>query len=154
MHQTCMQYSTTVILQRTNHVTFTSAALMTRYYFDDLSWSGAAPANIQWISKTKKRAVKLSILMHPLHQTRPDDMRGCRRRVTCPMADSLRYRLGIRVTGYRHGSVRGWRRGAMIQDLTSRGAEPSTQLIDGSLEAEESRFSECSRKVKRGIVRE
>ncbi|GBP40518.1 hypothetical protein EVAR_30577_1 [Eumeta japonica] len=42
---------------------------------------------------------------HPtvLHRTRPGDMRGCRRRVTCLMGDSLRDRLGI-VTEYRHGS--------------------------------------------------
>ncbi|GBP61269.1 hypothetical protein EVAR_52757_1 [Eumeta japonica] len=39
-----------------------------------------------------------------LHQTRPDEIRGCRRRVTCPIRDSSRDRLGIGVTGYLHGS--------------------------------------------------
>ncbi|GBP52554.1 hypothetical protein EVAR_39077_1 [Eumeta japonica] len=34
----------------------------------------------------------------------PDDTRGCRRLVTCPMGDSLRDRLDIGVTGYRYGS--------------------------------------------------
>ncbi|GBP02166.1 hypothetical protein EVAR_64393_1 [Eumeta japonica] len=41
---------------------------------------------------------------HFCHRTRPEDTRGCRRRVTCPMGDSLWDCLGIGVTGYRHGS--------------------------------------------------
>ncbi|GBP09351.1 hypothetical protein EVAR_5780_1 [Eumeta japonica] len=38
------------------------------------------------------------------HRTRPNDTLGCRRRVTCPIGDSLSNRLSIEVTGYRHGS--------------------------------------------------
>ncbi|GBP26101.1 hypothetical protein EVAR_15114_1 [Eumeta japonica] len=58
-----------------------------------------------------------------LHRTRPDDTREYRRRATCPMGDSLRDRLGIGATGYRHGSgpfylpgaeAAGWSRGAMV----------------------------------------
>ncbi|GBP19578.1 hypothetical protein EVAR_102126_1 [Eumeta japonica] len=60
----------------------------------------------------------LSELSAELHDTR-----GCRRRVTCPMGDSLKDRLGIEVTGYRQGSgsfyqpgvePAGWSRGAMV----------------------------------------
>ncbi|GBP69225.1 hypothetical protein EVAR_96739_1 [Eumeta japonica] len=53
----------------------------------------------------------------------PNDTQGYRRRVTCPIGDSLRHRLSVGITGYRHGSglfylpgteAAGWSRGAMV----------------------------------------
>ncbi|GBP23493.1 hypothetical protein EVAR_12773_1 [Eumeta japonica] len=70
----------------------------------------------------KRKTQMLKGLLYAEHM-QPDDTRGCRRRVTCPMSDSLRDRLGIGVTGYRHGSgpsylpgaeAAAWSRGAMV----------------------------------------
>ncbi|GBP45264.1 hypothetical protein EVAR_29012_1 [Eumeta japonica] len=67
--------------------------------------------------------IRRPLVIIKLHRTRPGKTRGCRRRVTCPMGDSLRDRLAIGVTRYRHGSVlcylpdakaAGWTRGTMF----------------------------------------
>ncbi|GBP14486.1 Uncharacterized protein K02A2.6 [Eumeta japonica] len=52
---------------------------------------------------TAPRTSRFGRIIKPLHQTRPDDTRGCRRRMIYPMGEFLRDPLGIGAIGYRHG---------------------------------------------------
>ncbi|GBP65553.1 Fatty acyl-CoA reductase wat [Eumeta japonica] len=67
--------------------------------------------------------IKKAVLTNARGTREANDTRWCRRRVTCPMGDYLRDRLGIGVTRYRHGlgsfylpgaEEAGWSRGAMV----------------------------------------
>ncbi|GBP65160.1 hypothetical protein EVAR_48637_1 [Eumeta japonica] len=66
------------------------------------------------------------------------DTRGCRRRVTCPMGDFLRHRLGI--------GVRGWKRqmGRHVYSV-AKGKNVVGEVVGNQLLSEEAHWDEIPR---------